>query len=83
MCKLRTVTASNNVDHSIIACSRHIYVGVVPRAHPVRGEPHIQRNATREVATVKPAESSLLQATTTCHYYLASLYYYTGDISIV
>ena len=25
---------------------------IVLRAHPVRGEPHIQRNATGEVATV-------------------------------
>jgi len=40
-------------DHSIIACSRHIYMGVVVRTHPVRGESHIQRNANGEVATVK------------------------------
>jgi len=25
-------------DHSITACSRHIDVGVILRAHPVRGE---------------------------------------------
>jgi len=25
-------------DHSIIACLRHIYMGVILRAHPVRGE---------------------------------------------
>ena len=31
-------------DHSIIACSRHIDMGVVLRAHPVRGESNIQRN---------------------------------------
>jgi len=37
-------------DHSFIACSRHIYI-VVLRAHPVRGESHIQHNATGEVAT--------------------------------
>jgi len=37
--------------HSTIACSRHIYVGVVLRAHPVRGESHNQRNANGEVAT--------------------------------
>jgi len=36
-------------DHSIIACSRHIYI-IVLRTHPVRGESHIQRNATGEVA---------------------------------
>jgi len=28
--------------------------GVVLHAHPVRGESHIQRNATREVATISP-----------------------------
>jgi len=38
-------------DHSIIACSRHIYIGVALRAHSVRGEPRIQRNASGEVAT--------------------------------
>jgi len=38
-------------DHCIIACSRHIYMGVILRAHPVRGESHIQRNANGEVAT--------------------------------
>jgi len=27
-------------------------MGVVLRAHPVRGESHIQRNATGEVATI-------------------------------
>ena len=39
-------------DHSIIACSCHIYNGVILHAHPVRGESHNQRNATREAATV-------------------------------
>jgi len=39
-------------DHSIIACSRHKYIGVILRAHPVRGESHIRRNANREIATV-------------------------------
>ena len=39
-------------DHSVIACSRHAYMGVVLRAHSVRGEPRIQRNASGEVATV-------------------------------
>jgi len=38
-------------DHSILACSRHIYMGVILCAHPVRGESHIQRNANREVVT--------------------------------
>jgi len=31
-------------NHSIIACSRHVYMGVVLHAHSVRGDPHIQRN---------------------------------------
>jgi len=38
-------------DHSIIACSCHIYMGDVLCAHPVRGELHVQRNANRELAT--------------------------------
>jgi len=37
-------------DHFMIACLRHLYMGIV-RSHPVRGESHIQRNATRGVAT--------------------------------
>jgi len=45
-----TITCHN---HSIITCSHHIqYMGVILRAHPVRGESHIQRNANREVATL-------------------------------
>ena len=35
-----------------IACSRYTYDGVILHAHPVRGESHIQRNTTGEVATV-------------------------------
>jgi len=34
-----------------IACSPYIYNGVIPHAHPVRGESHNQRNTTGEVAT--------------------------------
>jgi len=30
---------------------RATYMGVILRAHPVRGESHIQRTANREVAT--------------------------------
>ena len=52
---LRSVAASNNrvhVPRSLYYCSftPHMYITVI-RAHPVRGEPHIQRNATGEVAT--------------------------------
>jgi len=39
-------------DHCIIACSHHIYMGAVLRAHPVCGESHIQRNVSGKVATV-------------------------------
>ena len=41
-------------DHSGIACSCHIYrkMVVILRAHLVRGESHIQRNANWEVATL-------------------------------
>jgi len=50
MCsKLRTVAASNNRDHA--PRSRHIYIGVVLRAHSVRAKARIQRNASGEVAT--------------------------------
>jgi len=38
-------------DHSIVACSRHLHMGGILRAHPFRGESHIQPNANREVAT--------------------------------
>ena len=41
-------------DHSIIACLRHIYNGVILHAYPVRGESHNQRNTTGEVATTHP-----------------------------
>ena len=37
-------------DHSIIACSHCIYIGVVLHAHSIRGEPRIQGNASRVVA---------------------------------
>jgi len=39
-------------DHSVIACSRHLYMGVVLGAHPVRGELHIQRNASGEIVRI-------------------------------
>jgi len=38
-------------DHSIIACSRHIYLCVALCAHPICGESHFQRNINWEVAT--------------------------------
>jgi len=38
-------------DHSIITCSRHIYLDVVLRAHPGRDESHIYRNSNRKAAT--------------------------------
>jgi len=44
-------TGTAHHDHSIIACSRHIYMGVILCAHPIRGESHKQRNADGEVAT--------------------------------
>jgi len=42
-------------NHSIVhllLCAMCTYSIVVLRTHPVRGESHIQRNTTREVATV-------------------------------
>jgi len=55
--KLHTVATSNNrgftlCDRSLIACLHQIYMVVGIRAHPVRGESHIQRNANGEVATL-------------------------------
>jgi len=37
---------------TIIACLRHIYMGVLFRPHPIHGESHIQHNTKGEVATV-------------------------------
>jgi len=45
-----TIEITRRRDHSIVACSRQVYMGVVLRAHPVRGESHIQRNVNQEVA---------------------------------
>jgi len=66
MCaKLHTVAASNNRDHptrSLYYClfAPHMY-GIVLRAHSVRGEPPIQRNASGEFATMSlPTTVSLL-----------------------
>ena len=54
--KLHTVAASNNRDHmprSLYYClfAPHTY-GVVLHAHSIHGEPHIQHNASGEVATL-------------------------------
>jgi len=54
--KLHTVAASNNRDHTLRSLYHRLFVpliyGVVLRAHSVRGEPRIQRNANREIATI-------------------------------
>jgi len=42
-----------------IACSRYAYDGVILHAHPVRGESHIQRNTTGEVATIVSYQKNL------------------------
>jgi len=63
--KLRTVAASNNRDHappqSLYYClfAPHIYC-VVLRAHPVRGESHIQSNVNVEIATPFRSTSAVL-----------------------
>jgi len=56
MCaKLRTVAATNNRDHPTRSLNYCFFAprsySVFIRAHPVRGESHNQRNATREVET--------------------------------
>jgi len=50
-------------DHSMIACSRHIHVGVVLRTHFVHGESHIQRNTNQEVATAFPPFKNFMPLT--------------------
>jgi len=42
---------------TIIASSHHLFMGIVPRAHPVRSESHIQCNANGEVPTTELALS--------------------------
>jgi len=62
MCaKLRTVATSNNRHHPLnlsyyclLATRTDIFV---LRAHPVRGEPHTQRNVTGEVAILGKTKS--------------------------
>ena len=66
MCaKLRTVAASNNGDHALQSLYYCLFApricGVVLRAHPVRGESHIQRNATGEVATLLYARVKVMR----------------------
>jgi len=46
------ITEITRRNHSIISYSCHLYMGVVLRAHPVRGESYTQRNANGEVATM-------------------------------
>ena len=50
LCQQATIEITCH-DHSVIACSCHVYMDVVIRAHLVRGESHIQCNASGEVAT--------------------------------
>jgi len=62
--KLRTVAASNNReitrrDHSFVACSRHIHMGAILHAHPVRGESCIQCRADRDAATTHSLETTI------------------------
>jgi len=52
--KLRTVAASNNRDHSIIACSHHIHVVFFFAHIPFVVNRAFQRNASGEVATTSP-----------------------------
>jgi len=45
----------DSMSQSLYYClfAPHVYIAIL-RAHPVRGESHIQRNATGEVATTSP-----------------------------
>jgi len=64
-------------NHSIIAYSRHVYMGTVLRAHPVRGESHIQYNANGEVEVV----SSVTALFTTIKWIRACLCIYGEFVS--
>jgi len=59
-----TIEIMRRRDHSVIACSCHMCMGVVLRAHPVHGEPRIQRNTHGEVATI----DSFLTPNVVCTY---------------
>ena len=50
----QAITEITRRDHSIIACSRHIYLCVALCAHPICGESHFQRNINWEVANNVP-----------------------------
>jgi len=50
---------------TLLLLVRATYMGVVLRAHPVRGESHIQRNTNREFATAPTAAICLLLLKTT------------------
>jgi len=45
--KLHIVAASNNRDHSIIACSHHMYMGAILSTHLVCGKWHVHHHAER------------------------------------
>jgi len=70
MCaELRTVAASNNIDHPTRSLYYYLFVPhtyiFVLREHSVRGESHNQRNTTGEVATTartKPFLGSTLDS---------------------
>ena len=47
--------------HSIIACSRHIYMGVVLHAHLVRDESHIQHNPTERLQHLQQGWARLVE----------------------
>jgi len=48
-------------DHSIIASSRHMYMGIIFRAHPVCGESHIKHCAVRVASTAIAGASTTVQ----------------------
>jgi len=50
----QAITEITRRDHSIVAWSRHLYIGVALCAHPICGESHFQRNINWEVATASP-----------------------------
>jgi len=50
-------------DHSISACLRHRYMGVVVHAHPICNESHIPHNTNQEFATLATRLFTLVEMT--------------------
>jgi len=54
LCVTQAIIVITWRDHSLIVCSRHIYLCVALCAHPICGESHFQCNSNWEVTTTSP-----------------------------